>query len=308
MFKIAEDTELNHISLTGARALVLIGLLSVKPRSFEEIKTNLINLKLFSENGSDDILRIDFSTVKNMGCEITRPSQKTNSKYVLTKHPFSFKLSKEEIEVIKKVYNYVKKEAGLQTLIEYDELFKKIAFYICDEESKESVLGISILKYYDLQTIKDLLSDCSQGRILNLLYKKTIFSKDYEKEIIAKKLVYKNDKIYLYGFDINKKVQTVLNIKRITAILLRKSNEKNYESDFVKIKFVLKNIDRLKFEENEKIIANTEDGFIVEGFYYNDFIAMQRVLSFGKNCTVLEPDKFRAKLIEKIKEMGNIYD
>ena len=35
---------------------------------------------------------------------------------------------------------------------------------------------------------------------------------------------------------------------------------------------------------------------------------MQRVLSFGKNCTVLEPDKFKAKLIEKIKEMRNIYD
>ena len=49
MFKIAEDTELNHISLTGARALVLIGLLSVKPRSFEEIKTNLIfDLKLIA--------------------------------------------------------------------------------------------------------------------------------------------------------------------------------------------------------------------------------------------------------------------
>ena len=38
MFKVAEKTDLNQISLTGIRALIFIGLLMNRPRSLEEIK------------------------------------------------------------------------------------------------------------------------------------------------------------------------------------------------------------------------------------------------------------------------------
>ena len=63
-----------------------------------------------------------------------------------------------------------------------------------------------------------------------------------------------------------------------------------------------------EIEENEEIISASENEIIVEGHYYNTFFAMQRMLYFGKNCIVLEPDGFKKKLIEKIKEMKNIYE
>lgn len=308
MFKITENTELNQISLTGARALVLIGLLTTNPRTFQEIKENLINLKLFDERNSDDVLRIDFNTIKEMGCEIVRFSSDDGFKYSITKHPFSFTITKEEVEVLKKVYNYVKKFSDLYTLMEYDELFKKIAFYICDEESKEIILGISVLKHYDLQMIKDLLLDCKQRRVLELRYKKSFLSKDFKKEIVVKEVVFKNDKIYLYGFDMGKNVQTVLNVKRIISIISRKLQKKYFSPELVKIKFLLKGVDKSNLEENEEIISASENEIIVEGHYYNTFFAMQRMLYFGKNCIVLEPDGFKKKLIEKIKEMKNIYE
>ena len=55
MFKLAENVELNQISLTGLRALVFIGLLIVKPRSFDEIKQIFIDLKIMDENSSAEI-------------------------------------------------------------------------------------------------------------------------------------------------------------------------------------------------------------------------------------------------------------
>ena len=85
MFKTEEKTDLNQISLTGLRALVFISLLVSKPCSMDEIKQNLINLKIMDENQKDDILRIDLNTIKSMGCEILRCSQKTGYKYVLQK-------------------------------------------------------------------------------------------------------------------------------------------------------------------------------------------------------------------------------
>ena len=47
---------------------------------------------------------------------------------------------------------------------------------------------------------------------------------------------------------------------------------------------------------------------IVEGEYHNEFVAVQRMLSFGANCTVLEPQAIREKIIEKLKNMRKNYN
>lgn len=308
MFKTDENLDLNQISLTGLRALVFIGLLIVKPHSMNEIKQALIDLKIMNENQKEDVLRVDLNTIKLMGCEISRSSQKTGYKYILTKHPFSLKISKEEIFAIKKIYDQLKKKVNLFTLLEYDYLFKKIALHICDEESKEALLGISIFKYYDTNYIKDLMQDCKYNRVLELIYKTTAISKESVKNIVIQKLVYKNEKFYIYGFDLNIKKSVVLNLKRVKTILKRSRNTQNIEIEETKVKFVLKNIKPEILEQNEEILEALDNKFLVEGFYHNDFLAAQRVLSFGSNCTVVEPEDFKTNVINKIKEMKKVYE
>ena len=51
-----------------------------------------------------------------------------------------------------------------------------------------------------------------------------------------------------------------------------------------------------------------DDVYVIEGRYYNDFLAAQRILSFGANCTVLEPQEFRETIIQKLKNMRNVYN
>lgn len=308
MFKTIEKTELNQISLTGIRALVLIGLLIIKPRSLDEIRKEFINMQIMENTHSNDILRIDLNTIKSMGCEISRSSPKTDYKYVLEKHPFAFKISKEEIEILKKVYNSAKSNADLYTLMEYDELFKKIAFHICDEESKEAILGVSVLKYYDIQTVKDLILDSKHKNVLDLVYCKPNTTSDSRKQILAQELVCKNDKIYLYGYDLDKEKSIILNVRRIKSILTRKIHRNTIEPQQTKVKFFVKNLKQEELESNEEIIKLTTDGSIVEGIYHNDFIATQRVLSMGNRCIVLEPQDFKDNVIEKIKEMRKNYE
>lgn len=308
MFKTAEKTGLNQISLTGLRALVFIGLLIVKPRSLEEIKQALIDFKIIDKTSSDDILRIDLNTIKIMGCEISRPSPKNDFKYVLTKHPFSFKIPEEEINIIKRVYNIVKSKIDLATLLDYDDLFKKIAFYICDEESREAILGISLLRYYDVEMLKTLILDSKYNNIVTLIYDKLGNSFETKKRLVVQKIVYNNEKIYIYGHDLDKKDSIILNLRRVKSILLREVKEKNVSVKQVNIKFIIKNIDDIKLDNNEKIVEETEAGTLIEAYYHNKFLAMQRVLSFGANCTVIEPDEFKNYIIETIKEMRNTYE
>ena len=210
--------------------------------------------------------------------------------------------------VLKKVYNSIKSKLDLSTLIEYDDLFKKIALHICDEESKEALLGVSVLKYYDIMMVKNLILDCKYKRIIELMYKKTDSSKVSKKEILAQDIVCKNDKIYLYGYDLEKEKSVIFNLRRIKSIISRRLGKGIVEPDKIKIEFSIKNLKENELEDNEEIISNSLEKSLVHGYYHNEFLAIQRMLSFGSRCTVLEPLEFRNNVFEKIKEMRSVYE
>lgn len=307
MLKSNVKTDFNQISLTGLRGIVLMGLLIIAPRSFDEIRKAFLDFNIIEETTSDDILRIDLNTLKVMGCEISRSCPKTNYKYVLTKHPFELFINDSEIEALRKTYNKLKNSCDVYKLLEYDDLLRKIADNIKDEEQKQALYGISSIKSYDREFINNLLSDCQQERILNILYKKPTSTKDEEKTIIAKKVEINNNKLYLYGYDMEKQESRVFNIKRIKKILSRKISYNDIKTNSFEIRYHLKTLGIEALTNDEKIISN-ENGYIVLGSYFNEFYAMQRVLSFGSNCTVLEPIEFRNNVIQKLKEMRNIYE
>ena len=142
MFKPADKSELNQVSRTGLRGIVLLGLLIEAPRSLKEIREIFIDLNIFEPEHSDDILRIDINTLKASGCEITKANAKTGFKYRLLKHPFSLNILKDEINVIKKAYKKIKDSSNIELILKYDELFKKLAEYIDDSEAKERAHAI----------------------------------------------------------------------------------------------------------------------------------------------------------------------
>lgn len=308
MLKIAENTELNQISLTGMRALVLLGLLMQAPRTLEEIRETFINLKIMEPEHSDDILRIDLNTLRAMGCEISRAGQKTDYKYVLEAHPFALNIIPEEVSMLKRIYKKVKGSSNIALLIKYDILFSKLANYVADSELKEALLGLSVLKSFDVNLVDELNEECKNNKILTILYKKPSAKNATEINLIAEKVVFHNDKFYLYGFDLLKKASVTLNIKRILAILSKRNNNEEFSSQQTVVTFRLQQFESTELEENERIIETQENSVIVEGKYYNEFLALQRLLSFGSKCIVIEPEEIRAKIIEKLKSIRRNYN
>lgn len=310
MFENATKIDLCQISLTGARAIALIGLLIEEPRSLEEIKQAFIEYKLMEESGSYDVIRIDINTLRTMGCEITRADSKTDGKYVLTRHPYELKFKKDEINIVKRIYRKLKEEFDIKTLLEYDKLFKKLANYIGDQEIKDQVLGISILSSKNTDMIYQLLDDCKEKKILELVYKSPNSNNASTKKVALNELVYKNDKLYLYAYDLNKQEAVTLNIDRILEILSREDDKEGRTGDFkpITIKFRLKDFGVNGLEDCESIIEIDKDEYIILGNYHNEFVAMQRILSFGSNCTILSPDKFKNQLIETLKSMKEAYN
>lgn len=301
--------DLCQISLTGIRAIVLLGLLIQAPRSLEEIREEFIKCQIMEEDNSYDILRIDLNTLKLMGCEISRADKRTNNKYVLLKHPFELEIKDNELNLLKRIMNRVKESSKLEQLIKYDELFKKLAEQTSDSNLKEKLIGLSPVKKYPMDLINTLRDDCKHKRTLKLSYKSPLSKTALEKEVTAQELVFKNDKIYLYGYDHSLKESVTLNIKRILKIISDSNKKDNFNPQPVKIKFKLTNFGVSGLTDNEKILSgDIETGFMIEGEYHNNFVATQRILSFGSACTVFEPQEFKENIIELIKKMKEIYN
>lgn len=297
-----------QISLTGARAIFLLGLLLKAPRSLEEIREQFLKAEIIDADSSSDILRIDINTLRSMGCEISRAGKSTGGKFVLKKHPFSMNMAIEEMSVLRRAFNVLRSELSIQELLQYDALFKKIAKHISDDGIREELYGLTVLKKYNSELIEELLNASESKSTLELLYKNPVSKKDEIRNIVAEQVVLKNDKIYLYGFNIDKKAAVTLNIKRIKEILSRSDSSNSFDIEQVVVKFKLKDFGVTGLEECEKVLESVSDGYVVQGTYFNEFIAMQRILSFGSACTVLEPDNFKEKVIKILKEIRSIYN
>ena len=308
MIEKAEKEDLNQISLTGIRSLLLLRLLIEAPRSLDDIRKAFIEYNIMDNKNSDDILRIDINTLRTIGCDISRADHRTNNKYVLKNHPFKLDINKEEVNVIKRAFNKIKENADISTLTLYDNLFKKIAPHIADSEVRENLLGISPLKKYSSQILDELKTVCDKKTLIKLIYKAPAVNKESEKEIIADSIKLQNDKLYLFGIDKQSNQPIYLNIKRILKILSKSSCKEGYTVEPVVVKFKLTEFGVLGLTDDEKIESGDKSsGFVICGQYHNKFYAVQRILSFGSKCTVIEPEDMKEQIVQVLKKMREVY-
>ena len=309
MLKAVNKDELCQISLTGARALTLLGLLAEKPYSLDEIKEKFVDYNIMSDSNSNDIIRIDINTLKKMGCEISRAGMTTNYKFKLMKNPFNLNMSIEEVAIIKRAYNKIKNSLNTEELIQYYELFNKIAEQLLDNDAKKDLLNISVINDSNVEKIKKFTEDCKYVKTLTILYKAPLEKEKTKKNIIALRFIYQNEKFYLYGYDIDLKKSITLNYSRIKEVLSETINDQNMISESVSVTFKLINFGIQGLNENENIIkGDFKNGYIIEGKYHNKFIALQRILSFGSDCEVIEPSDFKEKIIESLKKIREVYN
>ena len=307
--EITNREDLSQISLTGARSLVLLGLLMQEPRSLEDIRNKFLEFNLIEDSNSDDILRIDINTLRSMGCLISRADHRTNNKYVLLDHPFKIDINDEELSLLKRTFNKLKENTDISLLLSYDELFKKISEFVSDKDIKEKLYWITPLKNYSRDIVDKLNEACQKHKTVKILYKTPASPKETEIEIITDKVILQNNKLYLYGIDKNSKQAIYLNIRRILKFLSQSDSNDNVTVSPVTVKFLLHELGIPGLEESEKILSgDLDNGFIIEGKYHNEFFAIQRILSFGSKCIVLEPNDFKDKVIDTLKKMKEIYN
>lgn len=304
---IRRQDECKQVSTTGARALLVLIALVEGPKSFNEICDFLIECGIADKNISIDTTRVDIRTLKAIGCNITRATKKTNNKHVLTSHPFTLDLSESEINVLKFIYGKIAKICSPQKLLDYHYLFERIASMVKSEKTAEAVRGISLLKHVNIKLLKKLVNNEKTHNLIKIRYQ-PLHQKERDYDITIEKLGLRNDKLYIYCYNHTNKKRSFLNVEKIKQIFSNMFDKNSPKGLDIYVKFKLNSYNEYLLEENEIIEEECEEYAIITGRYFNEFIAIQRMLYFCPDCTIIESDDIKNKVLNKLQEMRMIYE
>lgn len=300
--------ENKQLSITGARALFVLMALIDSPKTHQEIKEYLYGIFSPNQNYSSDKIRVDINTLKAIGCEIKKDSKALGNKYRLEKHPFMLNLSQEDVQLINKIYKENLVALSPQNIIIFHKFLLKLADMTCDENLKNEILGISILKGINKNLLDELVSGALENKRLKILYRTGSTNTLVEYDILIDKFVMRNKKLYIYCDNITLNTKSMLKISRIHSMAFKIKETPREIKEELFVLFKLKNYKNHYLSKNEKIVNKTDKIAIVEGCYFNEFIATQRIMSFASDCIVVEPENFKSNILNILKEMSNIYD
>lgn len=303
---IKQHDECKQVSTTGARALIVLVALAERPRTFEEIRDFLISTGLADKKYSIDTIRIDIRTLKAVGCDISKATKTNGHRYSLLYHPFRLFTSDNEIDALKRVYKRICRTASPGKLLEYHYLFNRLAGMIDDEKIKEKIYGISILKSVNIELLEKLVKNEKKHNKLRILYQPQ-HRHVREYDITIEKLAVRSERLYVYCYNHSNGKQSFLNVSWIKDIISSMFDKESTRGLDICVKFKLKNHEEYLLEENETLLEENREYAIIEGRYFNEFIAIQRMLSFGPDCIVMHPQEIKSQIIQKLKDMREVY-
>lgn len=305
----------NNISKTGYRALFILMQLIESPKTREELISIATKDSIINKGLSKDTITNTINLLKKAGCIISRPTIKTDNKYVLKSHPFSAHFSQNEANALLDFRKSIISLGDWEALVLIDRLYSKIAIYAPNEEFKNALLYNSPLNHVNHNILR--LINISKEKLINIKYKSPKYGVE-DFDIIPHFITMDNEKLYVWCYNFKYEETSFLRIDRILSINsltfdkeIAKSKDKFDELQF-QAKFGLKGVSALTYIEGvgEKIIEeniNDEYPLKIEVLVKDKFNFIQRILSYGTDCKLLEPQGLKTELINTLKEMKGNY-
>lgn len=291
------------MSFTGYKGLVLFALLTESPKSYEEVCEYFVNHKYLREKISIDTLRVYINTFKKLGCEIKRTKGEDKiSRYQIISHPFELSMTEEQIQSVIKVYKNLVKSISVEEIFSLENFLEKVGEYIKNEDFVASIKKISMLRDTDKKLVEELIECCKQKCQIIINYNSPKSGKK-DIEIAVDKLEVSNGKIYLYGTSAEYMEYAgflVSRIVRINEVKLTRTIPTT--SKEINVIYELKCED-INLDSNEQIIEQKDGKTIIQAKVNNEFFMRQKLLEYGPNCRILEPESFKDDFVELLNDM-----
>ena len=304
-----ELNENHNITKTGYRALFLLSQLIKQPLSRNEIIEILERNPVIGKDLSKDSITNTINTLRKAGCIISRPSQKTQNKYVLKFHPFCIGLDKNQINALQTFRDAVIAHEDWQLVLHINNLFAKISKLAPDNVSKQILNTNHPFNDINIDILNTLILFIKTHKKAKFVYKSAGYGLE-ELEFSPEYITFENNKLYIWGH--NSKYDSfgylrIDKIKEVTTPIYNapKSDVQNFDRPSVTVEYILKGSSAQTFvcNEYEEIIKKEESIITVRSHVKNKFNFYQRILSFGTDCKLLSPQSVQKEFLQIIKDI-----
>ena len=128
-------------------------------------------------------------------------------------------------------------------------------------------------------------------------------------KIKAKKIVFENNRLYLWLYSYKYNLPSYLRIDKISEITSIDFEESSNVTMTNFVEYELTGNAAKKFipKEEEIIIIKDENRIVVKSNVINKFNFFQRIISFAQECQILSPQNMREEYINHINEIIGVY-
>ena len=306
----------NNISKTGYRALFILLKLLESPKSRTELLEYISCDPVIKNDLSKDSITNTINALKKAGCIISRPSQRTNNKYILKYHPFSLSLSKENVIALQTIRESLVTFGDWRLLINLNNLYAKIAKYVQDSTYQKILLYNHPLRDINHQIIKRLMFHAGIKKHTIVTYDSPERGKE-DLYFTPEYITMENRKLYVWGYCKKYNEFSYLRVDRIKNVnfinfLAENDEDDEFQKSNIIVEYKLKGLSAVMFQTEiyETVLEKTPDEeykMTVKAVVNNKFNFIQRILSFGSDCLLLSGDEIKNELEQKLKAMKEIY-
>lgn len=296
------------ISLTTYRAIYIAKLLTISPMSYDEIISALINDNfLFSSCHKDTILN-SINSLRLAGFEIDGPTPANDYKFSLISHPLKMQFNGIQAEIMSLIRNSLYYQNNYELIFDINDVYNKIISFCNVADYVDLIEGSNNLRNIDKAILEECI-DLSRKKGNAVLVYDSPTCGEERLRIKAEKIVFENNRLYLWLYSYKYNAVSYLRIDKIKKI--EKENDSSFNVKFVNIvEFELWGAAAKNFipKEEEIIVSGDNDRIIVRVNFINKFNFYQRILSFAKECRILYPEDIRSGFIKYLSELIEDYN
>lgn len=304
-------------SSTGFRVLFLLDLLLKAPMAKEDIINELSKNPLV-QTVTKETIRLDLNTLKAAGFEIENTGKANSYKYKINWNPIKFKISKKELRVLLQTKDAILKLSEWEYILRLYGLFEKISALIKDNGKGDEapnglldeLLNFRYFSHVDFEILKDLNALTKRKKTVLLLYNSPN-SGIKEIQIKLKEIKYTGSKLHIIGTSENYPDNTVLRADNILKIvkILSKNEECRKKGAIKKVAYKIKKeaFEYKNLLDEEKILKETDGEIEIELKSDNDFMIVQRLLSFGEDLISIKNKDIKEQYIDALNQIFKNY-
>ena len=291
---------------TGLKLILLLEFLYNGDCAKDEILSSFT--KFYNIKISQETLKLYVNTLLEAGFKIKRGNRKNNFKMHLEKDFSLLKLTQKELILLDSVKNYVFEAMDINKIIALKSFYERL-LPLTDENGAAILKNFRFFNLINKRVLNSILKLNNTGKQVKVRY---ISPKRGVVEITCKLngASFIEGKLYLRCATEYLKEDMMLRADNIYGIFKTEEQQSKKEAVEEKLKYKIAKeyLDSIIPDDKEKIVRLTKDEAEIETKKTSDFFTVQKLILAGKNCTYINNDNIKNKIIAHLSEILEQYE